>query len=108
MLPEICTNLSQLELGVSCCLGHKNDDALQKVSVFHTLYLLTCLVWELSWVPLWVVSLATRTTQLLAEFPVGSLCDLVLWFCVCKRKGVLSPFLLAETLHRESSREAEP
>lgn len=107
-LLEICTNLSQLGLGVSCCLWHKNGGALHKISVFHTSYLLARLVWEPSSVPLWVVSLATRTMQLLAGFPVGSLCDLVLLFCVCKRKGVLSPFLLAETLQRESSPEAAP
>lgn len=49
--PEICTDLLKSGLVVSRCPWHKNYDALQKISVFHTLYLLTCLVSELSWVP---------------------------------------------------------
>lgn len=93
---------------MSGCPWHKNDDALQKIAVFHPLWLLTSPAWELSWAPLGVAAPATRTMQLLAEFPMSSSCEHLLQFCVCKGKGVPSPFLLARELRGEGSHKAGP
>lgn len=87
---EFSTDLLQLGLGVSRSLWRNNDGALQKTPAFHALYLLPRLVWELG-----SVGSAFGYKEPLAEFPAGSLRGRRVTVCVCKRKGVLSPFFLA-------------